>query len=805
MTPKNRKNGYDWLIYSSICLSVVYFALVLSFAMRPGYIITDFMERLNTVVLPELEQSQYGLKDFGVYGRLWSDYSAAFMAAAFFACFIICFYLYAIKRNYIAGKEYGTASYANVFRVNRILRDPGKDKSKIYTVTQDERTGKDKKHHFVKKAYTINTNERRISENLYFSLNTRHTDLNNNTLVLGGSGSGKSFRYVKPNVLQMQSSFVFTDPKGELLLSTAAFLKTHGYVVKVLNLLDANGMKHSNHYNPFTYIHTDTDVIQIVTNMMANTTKKDAVSSDPFWENAESMLLQALIFYIMEVVPPNERNFRKLMYLLSLADCKENRGTRIPSELDNLFSRLEAAETLRIKQETEDYNSGRRKEVPSPMSPAVVNYNSVMRGAADTVRSIIISAKARLSKLNSEDILSVLDDDEMNIRELGLGANEDGKTKTALYCVIPDNDKSYNFIIGMLYSQMFVELYHAADFECDGHLPLHVSFMLDEFANVALPDDFCSLLSTMRSRNINANIIIQNMAQLKALFKDTWETIPGNCDTFIYLGGNEQSTHEYVSKMMGKATYAKRTTGVTHSRQGSSSQNEDVIGRELMLPDEVRKCDGKKCIVLIRGFDPIFDDKIKTNEHPLFALMDSVKYVHHPENDRQIKGIHFAPKTMVDSALRRDENGISSSKLVLSIDGESLLATKSTDIPEMLGITEDSRVPDVADFEVFKKLLSIKHKQQQKKEKEEASQSTVQTSGQPLLINKIRQTYGRDAALGSALLLNKGFRQDQIEAALPAFEKGFDAEYLLQFINTNMTLSDISDIVSILTEEISAS
>ena len=225
----------------------------------------------------------------------------------------------------------------------------------------------------------------------------------------------------------------------------------------------------------------------------------------------------------------------------------------------------------------------------------------------------------------------MLSKDDLNLAELGIGVNGDGETKTALFCVIPDSDKSYNFIIGMLYTQIFQELYYQADFNCGGRLPIHVTFMLDEFANVALPDDYCSLLSTMRSREISSIIIIQNFAQLKALFKDTWETIPGNCDTFIYLGGNEQSTHKYVSELLGKGTIDKKSSGETKGRQGSSSRNYDVLGRELFTPDEVRKLDNKKCLIFIRGFDPIMDNKYIPFGHPAFAQTADGKgkpYVH---------------------------------------------------------------------------------------------------------------------------------------------------------------------------------
>jgi type IV secretion system protein VirD4 len=276
--------------------------------------------------------------------------------------------------------------------------------------------------------------------------------------------------------------------------------------------------------------------------------------------------------------------------------------------------------------------------------PAVKQYNKCMRGAGDTVRSIIISANSRLAFLENKQVLRLLSKDELNLADIGIGVNGDGETKTALFCVIPDSDKSYNFIIGMLYTQIFQELYYQADFNCGGRLPIHVTFMLDEFANVALPDDYCSLLSTMRSREISSIIIIQNFAQLKALFKDTWETIPGNCDTFIYLGGNEQSTHKYVSELLGKGTIDKKSSGETKGRQGSSSRNYDVLGREIFTPDEVRKLDNKKCIIFIRGFDPVLDNKYIPFKHPMFDQTADGKgkpYVHQIGRESNLIGPPF--------------------------------------------------------------------------------------------------------------------------------------------------------------------
>lgn len=474
------------------------------------------------------------------------------------------------------------------------------------------------------KVQVVNTRNRMLSQHIQMTLDTRHTDLNNNILVIGGSGSGKTYRFVKPQLMQMSSSFIITDPKGELYRDTSGFFKKNGYDVKILNLLNEEEMIKSSHFNPFRYIQSEVDVLKLITNLIANTTPKGSTTNDPFWEKAEGMLLQALFYYVwLEGVPeniwecktpsgeddrreilsrihdPDEKkvhNVRAVMELLKFAEFKEDprTGAKMDSTLDIMMKDLE-----------------RRQ----PNHKAVLNYNKVMRGAADTVRSIIISANARLAPVQSEAILRILDDDEMDIPSVGTG-------KTAIYCVIPDNDTTYNFLVGILYNMMFQRLYYEADFIHGGALPVHVTFMLDEFDNVALPENFLSLLSTMRSRNISSVIILQDLSQIKTRYKDgEHEKILANCDVWVYLGGNGPGTQKELSELMGKATIDKKTNGETLGKQGSSSRNYDVVGRELMFPDELRKLDCKLCVLFIRGFDPVLDRKIDSWRHPLWNMM----------------------------------------------------------------------------------------------------------------------------------------------------------------------------------------
>lgn len=490
------------------------------------------------------------------------------------------------RRNLMHGKEYGTAKFADIRMVNKALADKDECKNRI------------------------------LSNNVRMSIDTSVTGLNNNMLVIGGSGAGKTFFIVKPNIMQMMlnNSFIATDPKGEIARATANMLKKNGYNVKVLNLID---MAKSDGYNPFRYIREENDVVKLVTNIISNTTPKETAPTDPFWEKSESMFLQALFYYVWLEMPPNRKNFQSVLDLLSEAevDAKGN-----DSKLTKKMKQL--AKTSKLKQN----------------HPAYKQYMKVIRGAGDTVRSIIISANSRLALLENPQILRILSKDDLHLEELGIGVNGDKNTRTALFCIIPDSDKSYNFIVGMLYTQLFQELYFQADFKNDGKLPIQVTLMMDEFANVALPDDFCSLLSTMRSRRISSIIIIQNLAQIKALFKDTWETITGNCDTLVYLGGNEKSTHQYISEMLGKSTIDKRSTGETRGVHGSASRNYDVLGRELMTPDEVRNMSNRKCLIFIKGFNPIFDDKYIPFRHKNFSQTEDgggKAYVHDPSLNQE--------------------------------------------------------------------------------------------------------------------------------------------------------------------------
>ena len=462
-------------------------------------------------------------------------------------------------RNYRRREEHGSAHWGNAGQVNKKYENKAEpEKNKI--LTQKTKIGLDGRKH------------RR----------------NLNVLVCGGSGAGKTRFYAKPNIMQANTSFVILDPKGENVRDTGNLLKSKGYDIKVLDLIN---MDKSYCYNPFVYLHSDNDIQKLVTNIFKNTTPKGSQSQDPFWDQAAMMLLLALVFFLHYEAPPEEQNFPMVMEMIRSGEIKED-DDGFMSPLDRLFARLADR---------------------TPDHIALKYYRNYRSGSGKTLKSIQITLVARLEKFNLDSLAAITQSDEMELDKLG-------EKKTAIYAVIPDNDSSYNFIVGMLYTQLFQQLYYSADVKHGGRLPVHVHCVMDEFANVALPDEFDKLLSTMRSREISVSIIIQNLAQLKKLFEKEWESIVGNCDEFLYLGGNEQSTHEYVSKLLGKETIDMNTYGQSKGRNGNYSTNWQITGRELMTPDEVRMMDNKYALLFIRGERPIMDLKYDILKHPNIKL-----------------------------------------------------------------------------------------------------------------------------------------------------------------------------------------
>ena len=500
----------------------------------------------------------------------------------------------ASMRNYRKGEEHGSAKWGNKHTIRKKYEQKPKSYNKILT------------------------NE------VCMGLNAKAHMRNLNTLVAGGSGAGKTFFFAKPNIMQCNCSFVVTDPKGEIVRDTGAMLKANGYEVIVVDLIN---MERSHCYNPFKYLMSDNDVQRLVTNLFKSTTPKGSQSNDPFWDTAAQMLLLALIFYLVYEAPEDEQNFAMVMEMLRAADIDEEAGN-FDSPLDMLFDDLES---------------------DNPNHIALKYYRSYHSGSAKTLKSIQVTLAARLEKFNLDSLASMTSYDELDLQTLG-------ERKVALFAVIPDNDTSFNFLISILYTQLFQQLFYAADSIYKGALPMPVHFCMDEFANISLPDDFDKILSVMRSRGVSVSIIIQNMAQLKALFEKQWESIVGNCDEFLYLGGNEQSTHKYVSELLGKETIDTNTYGKSMGRNGNYSTNYQITGRELMTPDEVRMLDNKYCILFIRGERPILDLKYNIRNHPNFALTEdggAAPYIH-GDVDKDVATISFLG-TSVDNLPDADE------------------------------------------------------------------------------------------------------------------------------------------------------
>ena len=465
---------------------------------------------------------------------------------------------FSTRRNYRRREEHGSAKWGDAKAVNKKYYQAPKSENKLMT------------------------------QNVSIGINAKKHRRNLNTLVCGGSGAGKTRFYCKPNLMQANTSFVILDPKGEIVRDVGKLLEAKGYEIKVLDLIS---MEKSHCYNPFVYLQNDNDIQRLVTNLFKSTTPKGSQSNDPFWDTAASMLLLALVFYLHYEAPPDEQNFAMVMELLRAGAIEDEDDNR-PSPLDCLFDEL-----------ADD----------NPDHIAIKYYRSYHSGSAKTLKSIQITLAARLEKFNLESLAALTSTDELELGTLG-------EKKTALFALIPDNDTSFNFLVSILYTQLFQQLFYSADHIHGGSLPIPVHFLMDEFANVSLPDDFDKILSVMRSRSVSVSIILQNLAQLKALFEKQWESIVGNCDEFLYLGGNEQSTHKYVSELLGKATIDTNTYGKSEGRSGSYSTNYQISGRELLTPDEVRMLDNQYAILFIRGERPVLDFKYDILKHPNVAL-----------------------------------------------------------------------------------------------------------------------------------------------------------------------------------------
>lgn len=563
MNQSNKNGGVlQWLL---LLIPVLWLAAILAYGYEPGMNLFDLMGRFTVLVERPF-----------VIG--WTTHTAKFMLGALALYGMGIGLYYSTKENRRPGEEHGSAKWGDPRVLGRKYREKKEPFSNII-LTQTVQMGLDGRKH------------RR----------------NLNILVVGGSGAGKTRFFVKPNIMQASdkpgvgTSYLVTDPKGEVARALAPLLLEKGYDVQVFDLIDTTA---SDCYNPFAYLRDDKDAIKLVTNLIKNTTPKGAQQNDPFWEKSEIALDTALILYLMHEAPPQEQNFETVMYMIENGGARED-DDDFQSPLDLLFEALEEEEPDHI---------------------AVKQYKVFKQAAGKTAKSILVGAAVRLAAFNLAEIARITNRDTLDLGSLG-------EQKKAIFCVIPDNDTSLNYIVGMLYTQCFQELYYRADKLHGGRLPVHVRCIFDEFANVALPDDFERVLATCRSREISINMIVQNMAQLKALFKDSWESITGNADSFLFLNGGEQGSHKYVSELLGKETLDTRTRGLTRGSHGSSSINYQQTGRELMTPDEVRAMSNDYALLFIRGERPVMDKKYDILKHPNLKLTEdggAAPYVHRP-------------------------------------------------------------------------------------------------------------------------------------------------------------------------------
>lgn len=490
----------------------------------------------------------------------WTTYTPKFIGIFLLLYGGAILFYYTGQKNTRPGEEHGSASWGSVRELDKKYRD--KDAGKNVILTQ----------------------------HLQMSMNGKLHRRNLLQIIVGGSGSGKTRFLAKPNLMLANASFIVTDPKSEMLRAVGKLFLEEGYVLRVFDLIDPSK---SDCYNPFRYIRKDADVFKLIDSFIKNTTPKGAKANDPFWEKSETALDSALMLYLLHEAPPEDQNMETILYMIENGGAKEE-DDDYSSPLDLLFEALE-------------------EEQPDHI--AVRQYHIFKQAAGKTAKSILVSAAVRLASFTLPEIQRITATDDMELGKLG-------ERKQAIFCIIPDsNDASLNFLVGMLYTQAFQELYYQADKVHQGALPLPVRLMFDEFANVALPDGYARLQATMRSRNIMSTIVLQNISQLKALFKDDWEGIIGNADSFVYLGGNEQSTHKYISELLGKETIDTKTSSQSKGRNGSFSQNFQQTGRELASVDELAVLDGGKCILQLRGVRPFLSEKYDITKHPNYKYL----------------------------------------------------------------------------------------------------------------------------------------------------------------------------------------
>mgnify|MGYP003041216299 FL=1 len=604
---KKKPDMLTILLYAIIIFAVLYVSAGLGAAMDLSVDdegVLDF-----NVLMTQFETVLTSTDTVGAHFTDFSSYSFKITLMVAFALGIYALMKYTSrKRLHRKGVEHGSARWANE-KEEKFLADRmsagskpkrGKDAAQqsLRTATKPEK----KKGKKPPKSPFETDNNILLTQEVRMSLNTRQHRENLNVLVIGGSGSGKSRFYVKPNIMQLNTSYVVTDPKGELLRSCGRLLKKAGYEIRVFNLID---MSHSNNYNPFNYIYdkdgniNKTYVMKMVNCLMKNTKQEGASGGDQFWDDSTKALTLAIAFYLLEKKTDEngnslDRNFSTVMKMMRLAEISEQDENH-RSPLDEMMDELRGE---------------------NPHSMAVSFYADFKKAPAETAKSILISAAVRFAAFNLPEVADLTHTDNIHLDTLG-------DRKTALFIIIPSSDATFNFLAAMMYTQLFDTLYDTANFKYGGRLPVHVRCLLDEFANVGTIPDFDKLLATMRSMEISANIIIQNLAQLKKMYDKSWEILTGNCDSLLFLGGQEASTLEAISKSLGKETIDVVSQNRTRSHKSpSTSENNSILGRELMTTDELKVMKPNECVLIVRALYPFFCHKFDIEKHQNYKYLE---------------------------------------------------------------------------------------------------------------------------------------------------------------------------------------
>lgn len=565
--------------YSIVCLVISLFVLYIALKVAPFLGHNYDPPTIFNSVLNELENNPFNI--------IFCDYTFKALLVGLVISFLIFVFVLTNIKNYRYGEEHGSAKWGNPNKLTKLYADKNFNENLLLT------------------------------QNLRLSYNDEKTNLNSNMILVGGPGTGKTFRFVLPNILKGAGSFVVCDPKGSTLKKSGSMLKKLGYTIRVLDLKNP---ELSWGYNPFEYIRNDDDIFKMVELIFAANTPKNSSTQEPFFDDNAKFLFLACCYYLRYKAPPEEQNLPFVLEMINYLEIRDDDLDYI-SPFDELF--------LELQEE-------------DPTNIAVDYYLKFRQAKGRTAMSVVSSLVAKIGKYSLPSIKQMSVMDELHLREI---ADE----KTALFLLLPDDDKSKNFICSVLYMQLFQQLYDRAEEEKDDRLPMHIQIYMDEFANIALPDDFDGIIATCRSRNIGISVILQGFSQLKKDYKEAWENITAQCSIFMYMGGMEQSTHEYVSKMLGKETINTNSYGLSRGRSGSYTKNDQLSGRELMTPDEVRLLKKKHSIVVVQGELPILDMQLDTAKMKSFIMSKSLGNFDHSKFD------HEMIKTVVNPLYDEDE------------------------------------------------------------------------------------------------------------------------------------------------------